>query len=324
MIMLRIFFVFVINIFITHSVFASELPVPLVETKWLAENLENVTLLDVRSNAKSFTSQPIFKTDKKSGKTNLIKVGGHIPGANLVLYKNVRATRNINGQKVKGLVPDKKSFNQLMKNAGVNKNSKVVIVTNAETGFDVTMAARAYWQMKYFGHDEVAILNGGTAQWLLDKREYSIVDSKPSIGDWQASTERENLLASSEEVATAIEEDSIQILDARPLSQYLGISNGTKKGVGHVPSAKIFPVELMTTTSAPVKFLAEGDLHELANAFNTSAEDAVITYCNSGHMASGSWFVMHELLGNQHAQLYDGSMNQWNAEKRPSVRMIIE
>ena len=50
----------------------------------------------------------------------------------------------------------------------------------------------------------------------------------------------------------------------------------------------------------------------------------LITYCNSGQLASGSWFVFSELLGNSNVRLYDGSMHQWALEKRPVVNMKME
>ena len=321
MMIARVFLILFLNVFILRLATAASLPTPLVETGWLAENLNEVVLLDVRGNAISFTTEPVIRVDKKSGKKSIVRVGGHIPDANLLLYKNLRVSKNINGKKVNGLVPDKNKFTEIMQNAGVSKNSKIVIVTNAESNSDVNLAARIYWQVKYFGHDEVAILNGGTAQWLLEGREYSIKPKVVNNGDWEASDGRDDILATSDEVVQAINQDATQILDARPLGQYLGVNN---KKSGHVPSAMIFPIELMTSTRAPVKFLNTQALQELIGALKTSVGKNTITYCNSGHMASGSWFVMHELLGNQQTQLYDGSMSQWNAEKRPIARMVFE
>ena len=49
-----------------------------------------------------------------------------------------------------------------------------------------------------------------------------------------------------------------------------------------------------------------------------------ITYCNSGHLASGGWFMMHELMGNKNVKLYDGSMHEWTLEKHPVTAMKME
>jgi thiosulfate/3-mercaptopyruvate sulfurtransferase len=277
-------------------------------------------IIDVRPDAKNFYAQPIIQLDKKTGKQQLIKVGGHIPGARHIPYNNIRTTRIINGLKINNLIPAKEQFEALLQKAGVNANSQIVIVTNAEDGSDLNAAARMYWQIKYYGHDDLAILDGGMAQWILEGREVHNQIAEYESGDWRATRQRDELLATSEEVAQAIENNDIQIIDVRPLSQYLGVNN-TK---GHIPTAKYFPVEFISSGRLPVKFVTKPELSELAHAFNANTKGEVITYCNSGHMASGSWFVMHALLGNQMTALYDGSMTQWNAEKRPTVRMQLQ
>ena len=317
-------YVAIVGLFL-NSATASELPSPLVETNWLANNIHDVTIIDVRADQTSFTSEPKYKKDKKSGKLTLIRVGGHIPGARLVRYKNVRGVKTINNVKIKHMLPSKSDFEKLMRKTGTNQNDNIVIATNAESNFDLTMASRMYWQLKYFGHDKVAILNGGTAQWLLDNRKYSTKASNSSDGNWTAKKERQELLADSDEVLSAIENDMVQLVDVRPLGQYLGTYKSSKvKDKGHIPTAKTFPVDLTASRSMPVVFSSTEELLKIISALGINSKDAAITYCNSGHMASGAWFVLHEILGNQKAKLYDGSMHQWTKEKRPVVSMIME
>jgi thiosulfate/3-mercaptopyruvate sulfurtransferase len=62
----------------------------------------------------------------------------------------------------------------------------------------------------------------------------------------------------------------------------------------------------------------------MAEQLGIDTTAAIITYCNSGQLASASWFVFSELLGNDKVKLYDGSMHQWSLEKRPVVRMRME
>ena len=86
----------------------------------------------------------------------------------------------------------------------------------------------------------------------------------------------------------------------------------------------MFPVDLLSTRKSPIKFLSEDELKLLSNALNISPETPLITYCNSGHMASGAWFAFHEILRNKNTKLYDGSMHQWTHENRPVVSMVLE
>lgn len=292
----------------------------LVETEWLASQLDNVVVLDVRANKRSFISKPAFN------KMNILsRVGGHIPGARLVLYKNVRGDRLIDGNTVNHMVVTSEKFETLMQQAGVNQDSHIIIATNAESGFDLTMASRMYWQIKYFGHDNVSILNGGTAQWLIDGRVIETSLENNRIGNWKAQQERSNLYASSNDVHAATHNKGIQLVDVRPLGQYLGtFKSGKAKSKGHIPSAKVFPVDLISSRSLPVKFSPASELKQLSTALGINDQQDVITYCNSGHMASGGWFVFHEILGNKNVKLYDGSMHQWTLEDRPVISMKME
>lgn len=318
-------FALLANIFLCNYLMAAEMPKPLIETQWLAKNLQQVSILDIRVDDKSFITKPLFNKDKKTGKQFLARVGGHIPSASLVFYKNTRAEQKSNGTAIKYMLPSKSAFESLMQKAGLNSDSAIVVVTNAENDFDLTMASRMYWQIKYYGHDDVSILNGGTAQWLIDGYDIETSPSTPNEGNWLAKEERIKLLASSDEVAAAIDNKTIQLLDVRPLGQYLGTYKSSKVSEkGHIPSAKLYPVDLMASTGMPIKFSAIAELQEVASALGVRTNSDTITYCNSGQMASGGWFVIHELLGNQNVKLYDGSMHQWTAEKRPTVKMKME
>lgn len=303
----------------------TSLPQPLVETEWLAKNLDEVIILDVRTNKKNFLGEPTFTLNKKTNKQTLARVAGHIPNAKLVLYKHVRGDQKISGKTIKHMAVSGEKFEGLMQNAGVNEDSKIVITTNAESGFDLTMAARMYWQVKYYGHNDVAILNGGTAQWLVDGRKHSREASAIEKGNWKAKDGRAELLATSEDVLAATEDSKAQLVDVRPLGQYLGTFKSSKaKASGHIPTAKTFPVDLLSSRKAPVKFSPVDELMQLSNALGVDIQKNLIAYCNSGHMASGGWFVFHELLANKNVKLYDGSMHQWTTENRPVVAMKIE
>jgi len=295
---------------------------PLVTTAWLAENLEDVTVLDVRTSNKSFLSAPEFWP--KSSK--LSKVGGHIPGAQLVLYKHVRGDRVIDGKTIKHMVVTADKFESLMRNAGIDTDKHIVITTNAESTFDLTMAARMFWQVKYFGHNRVSLLNGGTAQWIVDGHDVSSspIDNN-SKGSWQAKVPNSSIFADSIETTAASKKAEIQLVDVRSLGQYLGSQkSGKAKAKGHIPTAKTFPIELLITHNLPVKFLTSDELMQLSNALGIDDQQPLITYCNSGHMASGAWFAFHEILGNVNTKLYDGSMHQWTHENRPVVSMLVE
>jgi len=301
---------------------AATIPGAVVETDWLKANLSSVTILDVRSDLKSFTSKPVFKTDKKSGKQKFYRVGGHIKGAHLLNYKKARVTRKISGRDVTRMAPLKSDFEKLLQDAGINKKDLIVIVSKGMSTGDMTAATRIFWQLKYYGHDDVAILNGGMAQWIVDGNEITTAALSPTKGNWVASGERKELLATSLQVKEASSNGKTSIIDARSMDQYFGIwYKSYVYAPGHIAGARAFPVHLMMRAKMPVKFLPAEDLKSLLVSMRINPKSASISYCNSGHLAAGTWFVMSEILGNKTASVYDGSMHQWTLEKRPTITL---
>lgn len=315
----------ILALYLSGAAQAVQVPGPLVDTNWLAKHAGEVTILDVRKDVKSFTAKPRFSKDKKTGKLALKKVGGHIPGAALVNYKKVRVDRVVDGKKLQKNIPDKADFEALMQEAGLNKGATVVIVSKGESHSDMTIATRLYWQLKYFGQDNMAILNGGVAQWLKEQRKISLEADKPMKGSWVASAERKEILASTADVQKALK-DGTQLLDSRDMAQYLGTYHKSYVyAPGHLPGAKVFPNATLTAPSAPATFWETDKLKSLSAALGIKTDAPTINYCNSGHLASGAWFVMSELMGNKNAKLYDGSMHEWTLDKnRPVTAMKVE
>lgn len=300
---------------------ATDLPGPIVTTEWLAANLQNVQIVDVRSNAKSFAELPEFETDAKTGKKTLQSIGGHITGATLIDFKAIRTERQIGELKVKYMIPEQAAWEKLARTAGINANKPIVLVPVGLDTADVDEALRVYWQFKVYGENNVAVLDGGMAEWLIEGRPFDQSAIKTNVaGNWAAKGDLSSqYLATSEDVAQAIANQSATTIDARDLKSYFGL---TKRdyvfSYGHIPSAQLFPVELMTkTASGAVKFYSAQTYQALMEAQGINSSKPVISYCNSGHLASGPWFVASEVLGNKSARLYDGSMHEWTLEKRP-------
>jgi thiosulfate/3-mercaptopyruvate sulfurtransferase len=148
---------------------AGLLPGPIVETTWLAANASQVQVVEIRSNVKSYTSKPEIAVDAK-GKKTIEEVGGHIPGALLANFKNLRGDRIINGKKVQYMIPEAADFEKIVRQTGVLAGKPIVLVPVGAEVADVDEALRLYWQFKVYGEDDVAVLNGGYMAWLLEPR----------------------------------------------------------------------------------------------------------------------------------------------------------
>jgi thiosulfate/3-mercaptopyruvate sulfurtransferase len=296
---------------------ALQVPGPLVDGEWLAKNRAEVTVLDVRPDQKTFLTPAQFVTDKKSGKKVLVELGGHIPDAAPVDDASVRVERSVKANKVKFMLPQRADFEKLARQWGVQQGRPVVIVAAGQQPADMNEAARLYWQFKVYGEDNIAIVNGGMAAWLAEGRDLSTAPSKMPEGNWVAKPERAEMVATSDEVEKAVAGKSVQLLDSRNASQYLGLSKkDSVSGYGHIPGAKNVASELLTTEGAATRMLALATYRDVYQASGVDPQAPVITYCNTGTLAAGNWFVLSELLGNRQARLYDGSMHQWTLEKR--------
>jgi thiosulfate/3-mercaptopyruvate sulfurtransferase len=298
---------------------------PLIATDWLASHRVDVVILDVRRDTESFTTAPKFRRDEKNGQQRLVATGGHIPGAALVDYSHVRAGREINGQLVMNQLPTRADFEKLMQQAGVNRDSAIVIVSRGQDIIDLTMATRLYWTLKYYGHDNMGILDGGMAQWLADGRKFTIRAEQPAAGNWRAGEERRGILATTDEVIAATKTGTSRLVDNRAISLYMGTwKTSSVYGKGHIPGAGLFPGELMNSAGMPSRFLPVEELRQLFRAMDIDMDADTITYCDSGHLASGGWFLMSEVLGNRNVRLYDGSMHEWTLNRLPVRRFEME
>ena len=297
---------------------ALELPGPVVSPAWLAQHPDEVNIVDVRSDLATFTLAPTFTTTE--GKKSLTTAGGHIPGALLLDFGKTRVSRMIDNREIKWMLPEQKDFQSLLRGIGVKAGRPTVIVSDGASGEDFDMAARVYWSMKVYGDDHLAVLDGGTRAWLQGGMPFATTVATPVAGNWAATAPRLRYVASSADVAAAIGTD-VQIVDARPTPFYLGL---TKKPVvgqaGHIKGAVNFPPDLRTLSKDDgTHLLSPAEYTEIFKHLDMAAQKPSITYCNTGHLAAGAWFVQSEVMRNPDTKLYDGSMLEWTTEGRPVV-----
>ena len=300
---------------------AINLPGPVVSADWLAKNQSEVQIIEVRTDIASYLRNPEFDVDKKTGKKFLIEVGGHIHNSSLLDFNKVRVERMLGGKKVKFLIPEKADFENLIQSLGINANKPIVLVPMGLDISDVDEALRTYWQFKVYGEDQIAVLDGGIAGWLGEGREFTILNTQKGLGNWVAKAERKELIAGSDEVAAASKSGKPQLLDARQPAQYWGVTKSSAvMAFGHVVGSKELAPELLTRPTNGALYFWNKNTYEVlmaASGLNTKA--ATISYCNTGHLAAGGWFVMSELVGNKSTKLYDGSLALWTLEGRPLV-----
>ena len=303
---------FIVSLISVYSALnATELSGTLVSTDWLAKNKDSVKVLDIRKDTKSFTQ-----------KTKGGKVFGHIPDSVLIPRSAVSVSKK---GALHGELPSKADFEALMQKSGVNQDSLIVVSDRGSNFKEVGFGTRLYWTLKYFDHDKVALLDGGTARWVAEKRKVAYDASAPKPGNWKATGERKEILASLQDVEKTVSQKG-QIVDGLPEAFYLGLK--LKKGVvakpGHIAGAKSLPVGVLVAGgSKGATFYPADKLKKVVSALGIDDSKPVTTHCNTGHIASITWFALSELLGNKKARLYDGSMEEWSKAKEHPVNTFI-
>jgi thiosulfate/3-mercaptopyruvate sulfurtransferase len=210
-------------------------------------------------------------------------------------------------------VPTVVALEKLIGEAGIDEDNHVVIVPAGVHVTDFGSAARVYWTLKFAGLPRVSILDGGYAAWKADASNPITTGIKPPDPKIYTVTLNPALIAELAQVERIARDGSASLLDARPVSYYLGKKKAPHaKAYGHIRGASnLDSASFYDATANRLKPRAE-----LARIAATIPEGPVVSYCNTGHWAATNWFVLSELLGRRDVRLYDGSMAEWSADAR--------
>jgi thiosulfate/3-mercaptopyruvate sulfurtransferase len=205
---------------------------------------------------------------------------------------------------------DKEDFEDLLGSHGVSDESTVVLYGDNSNWF----AAYTYWQFKYYGHEDVRLLNGGRDYWL--DNDYPVTDEVPEFPE-QEYTARgpfEDIRAYRDDVEKAIDR-GLPLVDVRSPEEFSGeilappgLQETAQRG-GHIPGAK--NISWAATVDADGTFKSAEELRELYGDEGIDGDESVVAYCRIGERSSIAWFALHELLGYESAVNYDGSWTEW-------------
>jgi len=240
---------------------------------------------------------------------------GHVPGAVHTDYvaDGWRMAKDGAG----GLLPDLEALSQLFGRLGLTPESRVVIVPAGTSSGDFSAAARVYWTLQTAGHRHLSILDGGFARWATEGRPVETGPGRqpqPTSYPVRLDASRRATLPQVEQ-AVAAGEGGPTLLDTRGPKSFAGEEKSSlAKRAGRLPGA----INLETAQAYDPATNQLRPLPELEQLFAPVPEGAVVTYCNTGQLASTGWFVLSEVLGRKDVAMYDGSMSQWTQdETRP-------
>ncbi|MFC7018269.1 MULTISPECIES: sulfurtransferase [Haloarcula] len=204
----------------------------------------------------------------------------------------------------------KADFEALLGEAGITEDSTVVLYGDNSNWF----AAYTYWQFKYYGHDDVKLLDGGREYWV--ENDYELTDAVPEFPaqEYTAAGPRESIRAYREDVENAIER-GVPLVDVRSPEEFSGeilappgLQETAQRG-GHIPGAR--NISWAAVTNDDGTFKSYDELEELYAEEGIDGESTTVAYCRIGERSSVAWFALHELLGYEDAINYDGSWTEW-------------
>lgn len=267
---------------------------PVVDTLWLEQNLTNpkLSIVDIR------------KVEEYKE--------GHLPNAVNAFYGSWAVGKGgLDNQ-----LPEDDDLLDAINSAGINNDSLVVIVGKTDALVELANATRVAWTLKYAGLENFAILDGGYNKWVEEKKAVSKEMSKAKPGNYKPQWNK-NVLTTKDYVQG--QAGKSKIIDARLPDFFFGVSKlPIVEKAGHIPGAASLPAAWVFTKEGTFKSTEEiAAMAKGVSGKNKPKE--IITYCDTGRLASVDWFILNEMLSYKNVRNYDGSMQEWGKDPATAV-----
>ena len=214
----------------------------------------------------------------------------------------------------------KSDMESLLGNAGISNDTTVILYGDNNNWF----AAWAFWQMKYYGHGEVKLMNGGRAKWEAEGRELTTDAASHAAVSYSANDADDSIRAYRDEVLSAVSAGNIALVDVRAPAEFSGEllapanlpQEGSQRG-GHIPGASNVP--WATAVAEDGSFKSADELAAVYTGVGVDGSKETIAYCRIGERSSHTWFVLTQLLGYANVRNYDGSWTEWGSIVRAPI-----
>ena len=263
----------------------------LISLSWLLDNLDNPNLkiIDCRFSL----------NDVNLGRSQYEKA--HIPGA---FYFDLNQDLSSPVKKHGGRhpLPDSQTFSKKLEEIGIIKGETIVIA------YDDTLnafASRLWWLLRYFGHEKVAILDGGYSGWKTHNYPLTNEIPKSKKGSFIANIQ-ENWALTREEVIKNKELAEVVLIDSRDSERYRGENEPIDPIAGHIPGALNLPWKSALDEKGYFKSQEEQQKRWL----DYEDKEEIMVYCGSGVTACVNLFSLHLAQINK-GKLYSGSWSDW-------------
>jgi thiosulfate/3-mercaptopyruvate sulfurtransferase len=266
-------------------------PEVLVDTRWVADHLKDpkVKVVEVDVDTSAYST-------------------GHIPGAIGLDWR-----KDLQARPVRDLL-SKEALEKLLSEKGISAEDAVIAYGDNNNWF----AAWFVWNLKYYGHKDARLMNGGRKKWEEEKRE--LVTDQPATrpSTYKASGPDPKIRAFRDEILKDLGKADLVLVDVRSPKEFSGEllapenlpQEGAQRG-GHIPGAVNVPWSQAVRDDGTFKSQAE--LEDLYRSKGVTPEKRVVAYCRIGERSSHTWFVLNYLLGYPNVKNYDGSWTEWGS-----------
>jgi len=232
---------------------------------------------------------------------------GHLQGASLIWWK-----RDINDPITRDII-SKSQFEDLLSRNGITTQSEVILYGDFNNWF----AAFVFWIFKYYGHENVKIMNGGRKKWEIENKPYTKDEPQIQKTNYVAQPPNEGLRAYLFDVRRALDKKDTVLVDVRSPKEFSGEVTApaeypmehAQRG-GHIPNANNIPWA-SAVNDADGTFKSVEELKKVYESKGITPDKDVICYCRIGERSSHTWFVLKYLLGYPQVRNYDGSWTEW-------------
>lgn len=271
-----------------------------VSAAWLNKNAKNVVIVDL-SDAKVYAK-------------------GHIPGSvNMPFHRDFFMGKEGD---IKYLIDTAEEVEKVFSNAGISNDSTVVFVSHVNKATSCAVMTRSFWTAWVYGLKNTAILDGGIEAWTASGEKLSSEIVAVKKGNFKAKSFSREDIASLVDIQSTLVNKNVQLVDAREEAHYVG--KDTDKRLlrhGHIPGAKRVSVYFFTKKEGNLyKMVSAADAKAIFSKAGVSLNKPIISYCNTGHFASGTWFAAKFLAGAKDVSNFDASMFAYSRTSLPIAK----
>lgn len=266
-------------------------PDSLVTTDWVAKHLNDpkVRLIEVDVDTAAYDT-------------------GHAPGAVGWNWKSDLETNVVRD------IQDQAGIEKLLSEAGVDDSTTVIFYGDNNNWF----AAYALWVLKYYGVENVKLMNGGRKKWVDEGRPMTTEVPKYAPTKIKVPGPRNEIRAFRDDVRAVLGKDGVGLVDVRSPKEFSGEllapenlpQEGSQRG-GHIPGAKNIPWAQAVNEDGTFK--SREELEAIYGGAGITPDKDIIAYCRIGERSAHTWFVLTHLLGYPNVRNYDGSWTEWGS-----------